>query len=145
MKKFSINEFLENPELNSDEFFGFYDWFCSDESLLNRMKTFIPKLKFLISEGILDGNKLYVWFKNNCPVNGSLYDDMRISALDEDETFIGGFCPKSGHTNIKSKASVWILLPEFKEFEFKNWNELKMKIKNNVEFKEMLTRHFKVK
>jgi len=144
MRKFSINEFIADPENNSDQFYGFYDWFCSDQSLKRRALGFVPKLKFLVDEGILDGNKLYVWFKNNCPMYGSLYDDMRISTLDGDEDFLGGFCPKTGHNSVELKAAVWVLKPDFKEFEFKTWSDLKHKIKTDPEFKTMLTNSFKV-
>jgi hypothetical protein len=144
MRKFSINEFIADPENNSDEFFGFYDWFCNEKALKAKALTFVPKLKFLVKEGILDGNKLYVWFKNNCPMNGSLYDDMRISSLDNENKFLGGFCPKTGHNNVELKTSIWYLYPDFKELEFKSWSDFKNKVKNDLEFKSMLIEKFKV-
>ena len=136
--KISINELLKNPEevLEKDECKFFFDWFCSDKSLHSRAMNFIPKLKFLVKEGIVDGDKNYVWFKNNCPTSGSLYDDMRISNI-ETEDFLGDFCPRTGH-DLENKCSVWILIPEYKVFDFKDWNTFKREVKNNPEFKKTL-------
>ena len=139
----TLREFLENPVENSDSCSNFYDWFCSDKTLENRMLAMVPKLKFLVKEGILNPDKVTVWFKNNCPCDGSLYDDFRINAINEDETFLGGFCPKTGH-DVENKCSVWTLEPEFKQIEFLNWLEFKKEVKNNKEFKEILIKNFSV-
>jgi len=126
----TIREFLENPVLNSDKFYGFYDWFCSTKALEKRMLALVPKVKFLVKEGILDQDNTYIWLKNNCPFTGSLYDDIRISTIKDDE-FLGGFCPRSGHKT-ELKCSVWTLKGEYKPYDFKheNFNELKDKLIN---------------
>ena len=139
--KVSINKFLENPELNSDDFSNFYDWFCSDKALKGRMLALVPKLRFLVKEGIIDGDTHYVYFKNNCPVMGTLYDDIRISNLNGD--FLGGFCPKSGHY-VENKCNVWTFdnNNEFTSREFKNWSEFKKEVKANETLRNELTSHF---
>ena len=140
--KVSINKFLENPNDNVDDNYNFYDWFCSNLKLQSRMMTLVPKLKFLVKEGIIDGDNDYVWFKNNCPVEGSLYDDIRISSLNGDN-YKGGFCPKSGH-HIDMKCSVWMIDKnnDFKEIEFKNWASFKKEIKTDSNLKNQLKIHF---
>jgi len=141
--KVSINKLLENPEkvIKEDRCSLFYDWFCSEKSLDRRALAFIPKLKFLVNEGIIDGNKNYVWFKNNCPVYGSLYDDMRISNIETDE-FLGGFCPKTGHNDVENKCNVWTLIPKYENIEFENWNAFKKEVKTNLKYKKFLTSVF---
>ena len=60
---------------------GWYDWFCKDSSLRNktyRMGSIIKQLKV---GGKIDFNNWYVWFKNNCPLNGPLYDDFRFADI----------------------------------------------------------------
>jgi hypothetical protein len=145
--KYSINDFIDDYETYSDEFYGYYDWFSRDESLKNKAKSFVPKLKFLVKEGVVDGDKHYVWFKENCPIQGSLYSDMRISTLNE-QNFMGGFCPKTGHTNVDKKCQVWTLDPNkpygesLVPYEFDNWNAFKKEVKTNPEFKKTLQKTF---
>ena len=142
--KTSINTFLNNPELNSDKCYNFYDWFCKDSSLKNRMMKMIPKLRFLIKEGIIDGDTNYVWFKNNCPMMGSVYDDMRFSTFNKDKNFIGGLCPESGHTNVENKCTLWYFTKnDIVEMNFKNWMTFKKELKDSPTLKEKLIKGFK--
>jgi len=138
--KITINEFLENPVEHSDECFNFFDWFCKTSSLERRMLALVPKLKFLVKEGIINGDTNYVWFKNNCPLVGTLYDDIRISNLNGD--FLGGFCPTSGH-HVEDKCIVWTLKGKCKEYNFKNWSSFKKEIKSNTDLRNVLIDNFK--
>jgi len=144
---YSINHILAHPEfLNHDKCWCFWDWFCDDKALERRAKACLTKLAFLIKEKIIDGDNHYFWLKNNCPMSGSLYDDIRINTLDGDSNFLGGFCPKTGHLNVENKAAVWIL-PKgtLKEFTYKNWAELKKHIKSDKELRTALQRTFNPK
>lgn len=64
---------------------GWYDWFCKDSSLRNKtykMGKIVAKVQ---NRGKVDIDQCYVWFKNNCPLNGPLYDDFRFASLEDGE------------------------------------------------------------
>lgn len=90
---------------------GWYDWFCKDSSLANKTKTLGNKLKQIAGSKKIDIENQYVWFKNNCPMSGPLYDDFRIADIESGNT-VYTIIPKSGHTN---KAEVWGQENNFKE------------------------------
>lgn len=67
---------------------GWYDWFCPNSRLASKTQ----KLGNIVLK-IKDGGKVnmdssYVWFKNNCPFKGPLYDDIRIGDIETGNTLM---------------------------------------------------------
>ena len=60
---------------------GWYDWFCKDTSLANKTKRMGSIVKQVKDGGKVNLDTMYVWFKNNCPLFGSLYDDFRFADI----------------------------------------------------------------
>lgn len=82
---------------------GWYDWFCRDTSLANKTKRMAPMIKKIAGSKRIDPKRLYVWFKNNCPLYGPLYDDFRFADIETGNVRYT-IIPKSGHTG---EAEVW--------------------------------------
>ena len=83
---------------------NFYDWFCKDTSLPIKATALMNKvIKFVEVNPQIDQKKYYVWFKNNCPMNGPLYDDFRLADIESGDVKFN-VCAKSGHTG---KAEVY--------------------------------------
>ena len=60
---------------------GWYDWFCKSTSLKNKLYKMGAIIKQVKAGGKVDLDNWYVWFKNNCPMVGPLYDDFRFADL----------------------------------------------------------------
>lgn len=65
---------------------GWYDWFCKETSLKNKTKRMGKIVKQVKDCGKVNLDTMYVWFKNNCPLQGPLYDDFRFASLETGET-----------------------------------------------------------
>jgi len=94
----------------------FYDWFCSDASLERRAKSLQKKVIKLLdrfrNEGrAINCDSVYVFFKNNCPMSGPLYDSFSICDCESGDVlyWVTG---KSGHSG---QAEIFSREKGFKE------------------------------
>jgi len=93
-KELSLRTWIENfnqgdfdsKDLETQIKAGWYDWFCKDESLANKTKRMGNIIKQFKDGGKLNLDNMYVWFKNNCPLAGPLYDDFRIADIESGDT-----------------------------------------------------------
>jgi hypothetical protein len=81
IQRFKSGEF-NKPDTTSQIKAGWFDWFCRDSSLANKTVKMGNIIKQIKVGGKLDLETSYVWFKNNCPLNGPLYDDFRIADIE---------------------------------------------------------------
>lgn len=85
---------------------GWYDWFCRDTSLAAKTQNLGKKVLRLMKSSKIDIEKNYVFFKNNCPMIGSLYDDIRICDMETGDVLYT-IIPSSGFNATKGRAEVW--------------------------------------
>ena len=108
--KINITTFLTLPlveQVGDDESCGaWYDWFCTRKSLVNKGKALVSKLKSISKSTKFNPDTTYVFFKNNCPMIGNLYDDFRICDI-ETGNVLFTIVPKSGHKSMKGFGEVW--------------------------------------
>jgi hypothetical protein len=98
------NGLIIDSQGQNDECYNFYDWFCKDSSLCNKSWKLMKQVKtFLKHNQQIDLLEHYVFFLNNCPMNGPLYDDFRICNI-ETGNVVFTVIPKCGHSG---KAEIW--------------------------------------
>ena len=85
IQRFNNNEF-ESLDVKVQIEAGWYDWFCRDTSLRNKTKKMGNIIKQIKDGGKVNLDESYVWFKNNCPMSGPLYDDFRIANIHDGAT-----------------------------------------------------------
>ena len=101
-----------------------YDWFCREHYLYAKGEKLIKKLMDIVDSEKFDNESCYVFFKNNCPCNGSLYDDFRICDVKTGEV-IYTIIPSDGFKETKGKAIVWGRENDFEEpLVMGTWNKV---------------------
>ncbi len=76
---------------------GWYDWFCKDQSLYGRLKKMAPMVMAVSQSKLLGPQPQYVFFKNNCPMMGELYDSFSVCNVDSGDVQ-WWITAKTGHT-----------------------------------------------
>jgi hypothetical protein len=84
-----------SPDIDTQIKAGWYDWFCKETSLHRKTQSLGKKVLQICKSSKIDIDKHYVFFKNNCPMSGSLYDDFRICDL-ETGNVVYTIVPRSG-------------------------------------------------
>jgi hypothetical protein len=107
---FEQGKFMDSDGSES-ECYNFYDWFCSDKALKGKSEKLFKAVKRFVEKYNVDTSSVYVFFKNNCPMNGPLYDDFRICDIETGDV-IWTVTPKCGHSG---KAEIWGTVNNFKE------------------------------
>ena len=104
------------PEYVNDSYF-FFDWFCSEKALKIKSKLLMTKAEKVMSKLGLDPETHRVFFKNNCPMNGKLYDSFSICTNDEKNDVVIWCTPSSGHKSTEGQAQ----LVDFRDYETREY------------------------
>ena len=134
VKAFTEGKYRENTrDVQIDA--GWYDWFCRDISLGAKTAKLYIKVQQIMGSMKFDPLKTYVFFKNNCPMNGQLYDDFRICDLETGDVLFT-VVPACGHDSTrqairngerKGPGEVWGWdeSGEFRELMTGTWADIK--------------------
>ena len=130
-KEISIREWVErfnggkydSSDVQTQIEAGWYDWFCKDSSLANKTKRMGNIIKQIKPGGKINMDNSYVWFKNNCPLNGPLYDDFRIADIETDATL---FVVQIGNQNNGNIFTVFERLNDFRNPVFQSNSSIKI-------------------
>jgi hypothetical protein len=119
------NNFIIDFQGNENDCYNFYDWFCVDSSLKNKAIKLFKKLEQLSKTKKFDIEKTYCFFKNNCPMSGGLYDDIRICDINTGDV-IYTITPSTKRRSENSISEVWGKDNDFNGPLFlKSWKEVK--------------------
>lgn len=111
LEAFENGVFLDSDGREDSGCFVFFDWFCKDSFLKRKAESLFKKTKIFVKMKDVDLDSTYVFFKNNCPVGGPLYDDFRICDI-ESGNVLYTVTPKCGHSG---EAELWGRENSFKE------------------------------
>ena len=106
---------------------GWYDWFCRDNALANKTYKLGRKVAAIADSKLFDKTKCYVFFKNNCPMVGKLYDSFSICDLETGDVL---FClqnlEKGSHGCDKAHWEVYNADVSFETpVVYGTWNDVK--------------------
>lgn len=126
-KRLSLREQFQAFEAKSTDYtedcYFFYDWFCHDNSLEAKSKSLMPKVKKIVEKLKINIDTHYVFFKNNCPGHGNLYDSFSICELAEGDVKV--WCtPRSGHYSENGEAQVYVNNFDKPTYKANTWKEL---------------------
>ena len=125
IRRFDAGEF-NRCDRNTQIDAGWYDWFCKDTSLAAKTQLLVKRLKSIVDSPKINQDTMYVFFKNNCPMNGRLYDSFSICNLSDGEVQFW-ITPSCGHArpveSVNKPQVAW--KDNWDAKTFKNWNEVK--------------------
>lgn len=124
IKKYDAGEF-DSPDWETQCKAGWYDWFCKDGALKGRLDKLAPKVKQIAQSPKVNIDEMYVFFKNNCPMAGPLYDDFRICDLQSGDV-IFTVVPSEPRNEKGQRSEVWGIANGFNGPLVKgDWNDVK--------------------
>lgn len=96
LQAFDQGKYLDSDG-NESWCYNFYDWFCNVILLRKKSDKLFRQVKKFVGVMGIDPTKYYVFFKNNCPFRGPLYDSFSICEIDTGHV-VYWVTAKSGHT-----------------------------------------------
>jgi len=83
LKRYDAGEYEDKQNITKMCEAGWHDWFCKDIQLGSRLKPLVGFLKKIKNFPLIDIDNDYVYFKNNCPMHGPLYDSFGVCEMSD--------------------------------------------------------------
>jgi hypothetical protein len=106
LEAFEKGIYLDSDGKEDSGCYNFYDWFCKDTALKAKADKLFKQAKRWVKFHNTDTEKVYVFFKNNCPAFGPLYDEI---CDIETSDVIWTITPKFGHSG-KSEVKMILMV-----------------------------------
>ncbi len=103
IERFDKGDF-DDPSVKTQCEAGWYDWFCKDSNLAAKTKGLGRRVKQIADSPLIDQDKMYVFFKNNFPMDGPLYDSFSICDIATMDV-VFWVAPKDSHAG--GKSTIW--------------------------------------
>lgn len=97
LEAFFEKEVYLDSDGNQSHCFNFYDWFCEDDELQEKADYLFNTVNRFVGKFGINTDNHYVFFKNNCPMSGPLYDSFSICEVESGDV-VYWVTPKSGHS-----------------------------------------------
>lgn len=82
---------------------GWYDWWCRSSALRGKTEKLGSKVCEIKDSKRFDASRCYVFFKNNCPMVGRLYDQFSICDLKTGDVLFCAQCLEKGSHGCERK------------------------------------------
>ncbi|HEY0820992.1 MAG TPA: hypothetical protein VGD46_19555 [Rhizobacter sp.] len=108
-----------------------YDWFCKDSALHKKTPQLAERALWVAEQMGLPFDQFYISLKNSCPMDGTLYDVIRLFHVDGTREEYLAITPSLGFRSMKGKAELAYRHGKYApvEKQFANWAALKAYIK----------------
>ena len=126
VERFKRGDFNYSSKITQCEA-GWYDWFCKDSALVGKTKKLGVKVCKIENSKRFNKETSYVFFKNNCPFVGALYDQFSICDIESgDVLYCCQHLEKGSHGCDKAHWEIYGRDNDFKEPLIEGtWNECK--------------------
>lgn len=119
-KEITLRQWIENfkmgmyvgKDVETQKNAGWYAWFCKDSSLARKTVVLGNKFLRIKDSPKINLDTMYIFFKNNSPMRGKLYDDFRICDIETMKVFYI-VAPLLGYG--EGQSSVWGHENDYKE------------------------------
>ena len=123
---------FEAKDIDTQMDAGWKSWFCEEKALPAKTIKLGKIVKYFMNLDIVDPTKVYIFFKNNNPIQGKFHDTLYICSIEQGNVLFA-ITPHSGYDDTKGWTLMFTPLNDFKESYMESktgWKYFKIMLKN---------------